>query len=132
MGADRLGGWASALEGATGLSRIALVAAALVIAQRRAGLTTDEAQVQFSESWPYLKANWAAVLVMLGVVGLAAAAANGALWWTVRQIAGSSPDGGDSPTTLAVVFAIKNLTVIPLFVLAGMRVLRWVPHQAAR
>lgn len=124
VGQDRLGGGAiTALEALAGLSRLALVVAVLAVAQRQSGLSTEEAWLAVVDAWRALRVEWPQALIATGVVGLAAGAANGALWW----LAGTVSGGGDTPAMLATVSAVKNLTIIPVFTIALLVVWRCTP-----
>lgn len=125
VGEDRLGtGGVMALETVTGISRLALVLAVLWVAQRRAGLSEAQAEAAFSAAWTYLRHHWGQVLVAGATVGLAAGAANLLLWGTAR---GLTDGAQDTATMLAVVYGVKNLTIIPVFMVALLHVLRLIP-----
>lgn len=128
IGAERLGhAGVTATEAVAGIARLALVVIAIRLAFLHAGLDEDDLPSVAAQSWSYLRSAWPTVLIGLGVVGIVTGAANGALWWAARQVGG---DAADRPGLQAVVFAVKNLAVIPLFVLASMRILHWLPHRA--
>ena len=91
----------------------------------RAGLTWDDLPRVASESWAYLRASWAEALVALRVVAVVAGAYNLGLWTAARAL--DTSEGQLAPGTLAAVYAVKNLSVIPVVAIATLRVPRLLP-----